>query len=137
MKDYETIENMLGTVVVASNYKATMSWLEDYACANDMGLILTTEGSDYTVLRVKNMYNFRDVEFDIIYGAAYGYRITLMYTDAESEEAINNMSAIEELEASKTVVETIGCYSTIAPVDGIMIWNKMMEMYENAFGKRY
>ena len=119
MKDYETIENMLGTVVKASNYKATMSWLEDYACANDMQLILNTEEYDHTVLFVRDMYNSKRVEFDIIYGAAYGYRISMTY------------------EGIKTEIDELKFYSTLAPVDGLMIWNKMMEVYEDVFETRY
>lgn len=119
MKDYETMENMLGTVVKASNYKATMSWLEDYACANDLHLVLTTEQNDHTVLFVRDMYNPDRVEFDIIYGAAYGYRITMTY------------------EGIKTSIDELEFYSTVAPVDGMMIWNKMMEMYEDVFKTRY
>lgn len=119
MKDYELIEEMVEEVVKASNYKETSAWVEKFAVAKDMRLDIDCENYNHTVLTVKHMYNKNNVEFLLVYGASYGYRISLSVNNRERESV--------ELKA----------YSTIPAVDGLMIWNAMMELYEDAFGTRY
>ena len=119
MKDYELIEEMVEEVVKASNYKETHAWVEKFAIAKDMRLDLDCENYDHTVLHVKPMYNDSNADFTIVYGASYGYRVRLIVNGLESK-----------LVKLKT-------YTTIPAVDGMMIWNAMMELYEDVFGTRY
>lgn len=120
MKDYELIEEMLEEVAKASNYKETLAWVEKFAVAKDMRLDLDCKDYGRTVLRVKSMYNERNVDFQLLYGASYGYRISMTWDD-------DVMSDFAEVKT----------YSTIPTVDGLMIWNAMMELYQDTFGTRY
>lgn len=120
MKDYELIEEMLEEVAKASNYEETLAWVEKFAVAKDMRLDLDCENYGHTVLHVKSMYNDHNVDFQLLYGASYGYRISMTWNDY----------AMSDFAEVKT-------YSTIPAVDGLMIWNAMEKLYEDIFGTCY
>ena len=119
MKNHDVIEEMYENCVFASNYKITLELVEKLAEAYDMTIILDNDSHNHTVLGIKELYQERGVtEFDIVYGAAYGYRISLC-------------------SSCETRVIELKQYSTAPFVDCVAIMNTILDMYQDYTGVSY